>query len=505
MPRRSPSAAALTGGIVGALILVEIVSGVLQTFYLPLVTPIARVLGINDADWNWFEAAQTLVAAVTLPLLARLGDLFGHKRILLGTIAVVAAASWGVAFAGGYWSFLVAWAMQAFIAVWLPLEIALVFDRGRRMGRPASATRKAAGLLVVGLEIGAVSAALLGGRMFTWLGGSDALHNALTQGTTPGTVEAITSALTMTLAVPAAVTTIVFFVVLFTIPESEPHPSDRAIDGIGLALLAATLLILMGAIALMRVVGFGDIRVWLLFALGAAVVPVFVRHELRAASPAIDIRVLRSRAMWPIQLGAGLMGIAILGTQVPVVAYVGTRPDIVGYGFGLDTAGVSLLIGAQVIMMGVSAVFFGRAVQRFGARNVMVVGASLVAVQAILFTVFVTSLAGWVVAIFLGGIGAGMTAAGTPAVAASAAPAGQTGIAAGMTNMFRTIGGAFGSAMFALALGAGETGTTASPLAGYLTVFLIAGVMTALAAVAFSFIEKSSLRDPDELASMPHI
>ncbi len=498
--RRFASPAAFAGGIVGALILVEIVSGVLQTFYLPLVTPIARVLGINDADWNWFEAAQTLVAAVTLPMLARLGDLFGHKKVLLFTIGIVAAATWAVAFAGGFWSFMVAWALQAFIAVWLPLEIALVFDRGRRTGHAASATRKAAGILVVGLEVGAISAALLGGRMFSWLGGSAALHDALISGVNPASVEAVTRALTLTLTVPAAVVTLVFFAVLFLVPESEPHSAARALDGRGLAMLATILLIIMGGLVLVRFTGAGDWRVWALFALGVALIPLFVRQELRAATPAIDIRVLRSREMWPIQLAAALLGVSMLGGQVPVVAYLGTKPELVGYGFGLDSAGVSLMIGTQVLMMGISAVFFARTVQRFGARNTLVVGASLMALQAVLFLVFTHSLAGWVVAIVLGGAGGGMVVAGTPAVAASAAPAGQTGIASGMTNLFRTIGGALGSAVFALALGAGDTGTTASPLAGYITVWIIAAIATTAGAIALSFLPPSSLRDADELA-----
>lgn len=66
--------------VVGFLVVVELTSGVIQGYFTPLYTDIARHLGIHDADVNWFEAAQLLVSAVTVPVLARLGDIVGHKR-----------------------------------------------------------------------------------------------------------------------------------------------------------------------------------------------------------------------------------------------------------------------------------------------------------------------------------------------------------------------------------------------------------------------------------------
>ncbi|MFX7620777.1 hypothetical protein ABTJ52_20465, partial [Acinetobacter baumannii] len=84
-------------------------------------------------------------------MLAKLGDVFGHKRILLISALATAAASWWLVFADTFPTFLAAWALQGFYVVWLPLEIALIFDRGRRQSRGVSQTRRAAGLLVVGL------------------------------------------------------------------------------------------------------------------------------------------------------------------------------------------------------------------------------------------------------------------------------------------------------------------------------------------------------------------
>ena len=69
--------------IVGFLVCVELASGVLQGYYTPIFSDIADHLDISDADVNWFEAAQLIVAALCVPLLARLGDLIGAKNVLL--------------------------------------------------------------------------------------------------------------------------------------------------------------------------------------------------------------------------------------------------------------------------------------------------------------------------------------------------------------------------------------------------------------------------------------
>ena len=137
-------AGTVTVSLIGFLIFVEFVSGILQGFYVPLIPDLVDYLGIRDADFNIFEGAQLLLSALVVPFLAKLGDMYGHKKILLVSTVLTAGASWWLAFAGDFTSFLIAWTLQGFYVVWLPLEIALIFDKGRRSGKAASATRRAA-------------------------------------------------------------------------------------------------------------------------------------------------------------------------------------------------------------------------------------------------------------------------------------------------------------------------------------------------------------------------
>jgi MFS family permease len=473
-------AGAITFGLIGYLFLVEIVSGILQGYYVPLISDLVKYLHVRDADFNWFEAAQLLLSALVVPILAKLGDMFGHKRILLVSTVLTGLASWALVFADTFTTFLIAWALQGFYVVWLPLEVALIFDRGRRTGRGASQTRRAAGFLVVALESGAIVGALLGGRVFGWFG-----HDV-----------------PLTLAVPAIAVTLVFFAVLFGVPESTPLPGRR-LDVVGFGILTVGLLLITSGLTFLRLDGLGAWWVYLVIAVGLLVFVPFGFYELKQDDPAIDLRVLRQPTMWPVQLTAGLIGISLLGAQAPLSAYAGTDPAN-GYGLGLDSGDRSTLIGVYLISMIGGALLFPLVSRRSSPRVALIAAAFLVATGYLLFVPF--HLETWQVFLnmFIAGIGSGALVGAMPAAAAAAAPPGQTGIAAALTNTTKTIGGSFASAIFGIVLAMGvltAAASTASSLGGYLTVWIICGV-GALAAAVLLFVPKLAFADTsdDELA-----
>jgi sugar phosphate permease len=96
------------------------------------------------------------------------------------------------------------------------------------------------------------------------------------------------------------------------------------------------------------------------------------------------------------------------------------------------------------------------------------------------------------------GVGSGALVAALPAAAASGAAHTQTGVATGLTNSVKTVGGAIASCVFGIALlgTAGEAATsTAGSFAGYVTVWLVCGVTAAVAAVLLAFVPKLAFSD----------
>jgi MFS family permease len=469
----------VTLGLVGWLFFVEIVSGVLQGYYIPIISPIARHLGIDDAQLNWLEAAQLLLSSIVLPVLAKLGDMVGHKRILLVSSIVTAAASWALVVTSDFVPFLIAWALQGFYVVWLPLEVAIIFSRARSSGVANATTRRAAGLLVVALQAGGILGALLAGRLLAAFGD-----------------------LTPTLAVPAIAVTAVVLVVLLGVPKTVPEVGDRSLDAGGFALLGLGLLLLTSALTFLRLNGPGAWQVWALLVLGLAVFVPFGRLELRRKDPALDLRMFRRPEMWPVQVTAGLFGISVLGAQVPLSTFVATDPAN-GYGLGLGPSDVSNLIGLYLLAVIAGALLFPLAVRLTSPRTTLIGAAVLVGIGYLLFVPLHGSVGQVVANMVVAGLGSGALLAALPAAAAAAAPPGQTGIAAGMTNTTKTVGGTFASAVFGVALASGAVSaiSTAGSLAGYYTVWIVCGVTALVAAAVLLVVPRLAFSDPAERAA----
>lgn len=477
-------AGAVTVSLIGFLFFVEFVSGILQGFYVPLIPDLVKYLGIKDADFNIFEGAQLLLSALVVPILAKLGDMYGHKKVLLVSTVLTAGATWWLAFAGDFTSFLVAWTLQAFYVVWLPLEIALIFDKGRRSGRAASATRKAAGLLIVGLEAGAIAGALGSSAVFDAFGGAADLQNSVVP----------------TMMVPAIAVSLVFFVILFGVPESESLP-DRSLDWVGFSILTIGLLCITSGLTFLKL---NDDQwwPWAVIVLGVATFWPFVRFELRQKDPAIDIRVFAQPNMWPVQLTAFLVGISLLGAQAPLATYAGTDKAELGYGLGLASGTISILIGLYLVSMIIGALLFPVVSRLLTPRSTLIAAAFLVAIGYLLFIPL--HLQTWEVFMnmFIAGLGSGALVGAMPAAAAAAAPRGQTGIASALTNTTKTIGGSFASSVFAIVLTIGAVqlaGSTAGSLFGYYLVWTICGVGALVAAILLFFVPKLAFADAVEI------
>ncbi|HWK76374.1 MFS transporter [Microbacterium sp.] len=475
MPRTATLGA--LAAVVGFLAFVEFTSGVLQGYYTPMLSDIARNLQIHDADVNWFEGTQLMLSALVVPAFAKLGDMVGHKRMLLISTALTAAAALALPFTDSFWVFLIAWTLMGFYVVWLPLEIALIWSRSRRMEGRSVITARAAGLLVAALEGGAILGALLGGALIDVL------------------------PLTIVLLIPALLVVVCFFVILFGVKES-PEQNGGVLDTVGLVLISMALICFTGGLSLLRLDG-GLVNPWswAVVVLGLLLIVPFVLWELRHDDPLIDVRMFRSPALGPVFLTAGLFGVSVLGAQAPLSTFARTDPEVYGYGLGTTGFATSLIIGIYLIGMIAGALLFP-VIARPATPRVTLIGASaLVAIGFLLFLPFHDAYLQVIVNMIIVGLGSGALVAALPAAAASAAPETQTGVATGLTNSVKTVGGAIASCVFGIALLHGVASTsggaegTAGSLAGYFTVWIVCGVTALLAAVLLLFVPKQAFTD----------
>lgn len=452
--------------IVGFLVCVEVASGILQGYYTPIYTDIADSLSIADADINWFEAAQLIVSALVVAPLARMGDLVGHKRVLLLSTVVTAIGSWILVFAPSFTTFLIGWALQGAFVVWLPIEVAIIHRRTAGTGRQGQLTRRAAAILVGALELSVIVGALTSGAI----------------------VES--TSMSVVLMLPAIAVTLCLLAIWFGV-EDVPGTATGGFDWTGLVLVTASLALIMGGLVALRVQGPGSMLPWVLIAAGILALVPFARYEAGQEAPMVDVRLLATPGQWPIQLTAFLFGMSVLGAQIPLSTFARTDPDVAGYGLGADAGFVSTLIGVYVIFLALGAFSLPLTTRLLGVRGALVAAAVLTSAGYALWLPFHDSTAQALLNMAVAGLGSGALVAALPASAAAAAPPDRTGLATGMTNATKTVGGAIASSIFAIALAsAGSIDDPVeghAPLSGYLTVWTICAAAALAAALVLAF------------------
>ncbi|OKI44654.1 hypothetical protein A6A29_35140 [Streptomyces sp. TSRI0281] len=72
------------------LALAGVVVALMQTIVIPLVPELPRLLDASAADTTWAITATLLAGAVATPVMGRLGDMYGKRRMLLVSLGLLA-------------------------------------------------------------------------------------------------------------------------------------------------------------------------------------------------------------------------------------------------------------------------------------------------------------------------------------------------------------------------------------------------------------------------------
>lgn len=411
------------GAVVGFLAFVELTSGIFQGFLPPLLPSIAALHGVSAGGIGLVTSLQLLAAAVCVPVLTKLGDMYGHRLMLRIALGMTVAGAVLVAFAPSYELLLLGRVLSGPQSAWLPLNIAITRDRAE-----GESGRRAIGLLVGCLTGGVTLGSLMSGFAEDLLGG---VRPAL-----------------CVLVVLAALSLIAAF---FLVPETGTRMRQR-IDGVGFVGLAAALLMLQYGLSQTSKLGWGSGAVLTCLLGGLAVLGTWAWWELRTPEPAVDLRVIGHRSMWPVQLAAMLFAIALFGSQSPNSTFLATDSAAGGYGFGLGTMAIALTTLPAQIASVIGASLHSRVAARIGLHRTIATGAALLASGYGLLGGLYGSRTSFAVTVTVVGLGVGLMSGGFPSLVAERAPRGQTGIAAGIYNTVRTLAGGIAGGLFAVVL-----------------------------------------------------
>ncbi|MET7812765.1 MFS transporter [Streptomyces sp. NPDC005395] len=325
------------------MLLGSVLNPINSTIIAVALVPIGRALGAPAAQTAWLVSALYLATSLGQPVVGRLIDVFGPRRLFLLGTGLVGVAGVVGALSPNLGVLIGARVLLGFgTCAGYPAAMALVRSEAERTGRDSPGGVLTA--LAVANQTIAVVGPLLGGLLIA-VGGWRA---------------------TFALNVPLAVAAVLLG--LLRLPRTDPasgsarhgHLAARLdLPGMGLfaAMLVTLLLFLMNP----------HPRDWYLLALSAAAAAAFAIRELRAATPFVDLRVL----------GGNTPLLATYGRAL--VAYVVAYAFLYGFtqwteeGFGLTPFHAGLVqMPMFLLAIGVSIVS-GRST---GVRGKLLLGAA---------------------------------------------------------------------------------------------------------------------------------
>ncbi|MER7505497.1 MFS transporter [Nonomuraea pusilla] len=417
---------------------------VLSTSIVNVALPELRTgLGLDPAGLSWVVNAYVLAFGSLLLLGGRSGDVYGLRRVFLIGTALFAASSLGAALADDLVTLIAARAVQGVGAALLaPTALAMVltlFHDGPRRGAALGVWGAVSG-------VGGAAGVLLGGLLSDTYGWRSVFW----------------------VMVPLAVAVLVATWRL--LPADRPRGGRLDLPGA----LAVTL----GLTALTYGVSSG---VWPAMAAGALLLSLFLHLQRRSADPLMPVRILQAGSVAAANVLMALLGAVWLGLFFFLPLY---QQRVLGY--TPMEAGLTQLPLALTITLASSAA--PRLTRRLSGRAVLAGGLVLLAAglawlaRAPSDGTFLNALLGPSVL-----VGAGLGAAFFQLTALSAAgvPAADSGLAGGLINATRQIGGAIGLAVL----------TTVSLTGGYRGTFVAAALITLLTVlIALVTIRKDAVR-----------
>ena len=452
----TPAAPAVRRGAVILLLLAAaaLMVNYVETMLVPaLPTLVAFFDGVPYTTIAWVVSAYLLVGVSTTPLFAKLGDIYGKKRMLVVVLGIYTVA---VAITGFTPAIATALGLSRYNAVYLLIAVRGLQGVGLAMfplafamigeDLPPAQVGQAQGLIAAMFAIGAALGLFGGAWVIQTYGWQDAYH----------------------LVIPIAV--LILGLAIWELPESR-HRLQSRLDVPGAALLGGALATFLVGLSQGPAWGWGNLGAVRIggapfgvpefFVVSAALAVLFYLRERTAAAPMVRLERFRERNLAIAYVVALLVGTSIFLGFVGVTILVET--PIVGLGRTVFEFGVLSL--PTTMSMLVAAPFVGRAISRFGPKPVMMLGAGLATVGFVLMLTFDTSYNEVILTPIPTFVGLVAMLISVTNIVVLSSRKDETGIQTGMAEMFQDLGASIGPVLVAAIL-ASFTGVFATGVVG---------------------------------------
>jgi MFS family permease len=399
--------------LAGLVTLVLYVEGMLT----PSLPTIAREFSISSGQASLILSSYIITGVALSPVVGKLGDIYGKKK-LLGIVIVLYAACVSVTGFSPSYSFMVA--ARAFQGIGLtifPLGMSLV-----REEFPREMVPRAQGFLSAMFGAGFAISLPIGAWVSNTYGWRTTYHSAI----------------------PFVV--LLAILVFLYVRESKYRRPNTKVDYVGAAVLGTSLALIVLALSEGATWGWLATPTLGLFVVGAALLIPLVIYEQgyqRSGSEAIlNFRLLRERNVMVTNVVGGVSGFGMYLALLSMT-YLFQTPSVAG-GFGQSILGAGISLVPLAIGMLIFAALAGIFVTRVGTRPMTVIGAAITCV-AFLLAIPVQPLWSLLVVEFVVGAGIGILNSGMINLLVLTVDPRDMGLATSMSAVFRNVGSSLGA------------------------------------------------------------
>lgn len=410
--RRSRRSTALILSVLGST---GTVVSLQATIVVPLLPEFPRLLTSSSSSASWLVTATLLAGAVATPIVARLADLYGKKRMMLFALAVMVIGSVVGALVQPLALLVAARALQGVGLALIPVGIAIMRDE-----LPSERVPLGVALMSATMAIGAGAGLPLCGLMVEYLN----WHSIFWLMGIAGTLSAIA--------------------VAFVLEESSIR-TRSAFDLRGALLLSVALTSILLALSKGAHWGWSSPRTLALGVVGLLLLAVWIPFELRTPNPLVDMRVAARPIVLLVNATSFLTGCAMY-TNMLVSTQLLQLPTSTGFGLGLSVTSAGLAMVPSALSFGITAPISAWAIRRFGPPATLLAGT--LGMAGVYFVRVFTSSDLWQV--ILGSmLIAGTTSlafAAMPTIIMRSVPVTETASANGLNTLLRSMGTSASSA-----------------------------------------------------------
>ncbi|MEV5845911.1 MFS transporter [Streptomyces sp. NPDC051985] len=448
--------------VVAVLALAGIVVSLMQTLVIPIVPELPTLLHASASDTAWAVTATLLAAAVATPVVGRLGDMIGKRRMLLTSIVLLVAGSVVCALADSLVPMIIGRTLQGLAAAVVPLGISIMRD-ALPADRLAGSTALMSASLGVGGALGLPSAAFIADK-WDW-------H--------------------ILFWTSAALGAVAFALVLLIVPESKVRTGGR-FD------LAGALGLSAGLVALLLAVSKGATWGWTsgtTLGLGTAAVVILLAWgfwELRSGQPLVDLRTTAKPQVLFTNLASIALGFSMFAMSL-VLPQLLQLPEQTGYGLGKSMLTVGLVLAPQGLVMMAMSAASAKLTQAKGPKVTLMIGALIVGAGYALNIVLMSEVWHLILVSCIIGAGVGFTYGALPALIMGAVDPSETAAANSLNTLMRSLGTSFASAIAGVILSQMTTDFGGHALAsenGFKVVMAIGAGAALLAFLVATFIPR---------------